>query len=189
MKKQSPPSVETVCFYGMVFQVLRRRVKYSRVEYSSRNPRIIIPPWVDLQKFLDDWGPRVRAGIRRVRREGKASRELPVWERSPEELEELVEMLTRWHLKCLGLEGKPPVVRFRKMKRRWGTCYSDGRIFLNKYISCLPRELVSFVVFHELTHLRIISHDRRFRKTMERRFPDYRSLQSRLKLYGIRLLR
>ncbi len=53
-------------------------------------------------------------------------------------------------------------LRIRKMKTRWGSCRSDGKITLNSLLIYLPVELIKHVILHELCHTKYMSHGPRF---------------------------
>ena len=52
--KKKVKIVETAEFEGIPFQVIRRRVKYSRVEFKTGGLRVIVPRGVDPLKVLED---------------------------------------------------------------------------------------------------------------------------------------
>jgi hypothetical protein len=69
-----------------------------------------------------------------------------------------------------------PLVRNRKMKRRWGTCYPDKKmIILNTCLIMYPRECIDYVVLHELCHFIHYYHNQKFYSLMDELMPDWRS--------------
>jgi len=69
----------------------------------------------------------------------------------------------------------------RAMKTLWGSCHIvRRRITYNTELAGVPRELVEYVVVHELTHLRVASHGPRFYRLMDERLPGWRLLRRRL---------
>jgi hypothetical protein len=74
------------------------------------------------------------------------------------------------------------------MKSKWGSCSSIGKISLNTWLQALPDDLVAYVVFHELAHLKVRNHGPAFKALIRAEFPDYRSLDKKLKLYGLKIL-
>ncbi|MCD6388981.1 MAG: M48 family metallopeptidase, partial [Desulfobulbaceae bacterium] len=46
-----------------------------------------------------------------------------------------------------------PEVRYRRMKKRWGSCSSGGTIMLNTELVKAPTHCIDYVIIHELCHL------------------------------------
>ncbi|MCD6308004.1 MAG: M48 family metallopeptidase, partial [Candidatus Latescibacteria bacterium] len=53
-------------------------------------------------------------------------------------------------------------VFIRKQKTRWGSCSARNNINLNMRLCALPRELMDYVLLHELLHTKIRNHGPRF---------------------------
>lgn len=58
-------------------------------------------------------------------------------------------------------------------RTRWGSCSADGSIRLNWRLVHFPRDIVDYVICHELAHLREMNHGPRFWRTVGELFPDY----------------
>ena len=67
-------------------------------------------------------------------------------------------------------------------KTRFGSCSSKGNISFSYRLMLYPRELVDYVIVHELAHLSEMNHSDRFYKIIESVLPDYRERVKRLKL-------
>ncbi|WDI34523.1 SprT family zinc-dependent metalloprotease [Entomospira nematocerorum] len=69
----------------------------------------------------------------------------------------------------------------RKMKRRWGTCYwSRGRIIINYRLVHGRKELLEYVIVHEMLHLIEHSHTNIFYTRMREFFPNWMELEADL---------
>jgi hypothetical protein len=53
-------------------------------------------------------------------------------------------------------------LKIRKMKSRWGSCTARKSINLNSWLIMLPEHLSDYVILHELMHIRIHDHSKRF---------------------------
>ena len=62
----------------------------------------------------------------------------------------------------------------KKMKTRWGSCnVAERRIWLSVYLAAEPREFISKVVLHELTHIRYPGHGADFKAFMNENWNKY----------------
>jgi predicted metal-dependent hydrolase len=57
---------------------------------------------------------------------------------------------------------------------------SAGRLTLTRDVLRLPRELVDYVVCHELLHLRIEAHNKAFHAMLSAHIPDWGEREPRL---------
>ncbi len=67
----------------------------------------------------------------------------------------------RMSLQCKG-------VRFRKMKRRWGSCSKEGVITFNTLLMKKEKDFIDEVIVHELAHLVHFNHSKEFHRLVER---------------------
>lgn len=75
----------------------------------------------------------------------------------------------------------PEKIAVRKMGRRWGTCYHrEGTVNLSLSLAEYPPVCLSYVLLHELLHLRYPDHGRAFHAALDRYMPDNRAVSAEL---------
>jgi predicted metal-dependent hydrolase len=74
----------------------------------------------------------------------------------------------------------------RKQKTIWGSCSAKNNISLNKNLIFLRDELIDYVIMHELAHIRVKNHSRKFWEELERILPNSKVLNRELRNIRIR---
>jgi len=64
-------------------------------------------------------------------------------------------------------------IEVRNQRTKWGSCSTSGTLGLNWRLMMAPRDIVDYVVIHELAHLREKNHTRRFWNIVREYEPDY----------------
>jgi len=65
--------------------------------------------------------------------------------------------------------------------KRWGYCNTKGQLVFNWQLIALPKELIEYVINHEITHLLEFNHSTNFHKRLASLIPDFRERQNMLK--------
>ena len=69
----------------------------------------------------------------------------------------------------------------QRMKTKWGSCSPDARhIRLNTELVKKPRDLVEYVVVHEMIHLLEATHSERFLSLLTKHYPTWREARAEL---------
>ena len=76
-------------------------------------------------------------------------------------------------------------ITVRNQKTRWGSCSEKGNLNFNYLLYFLPKELLDYVVVHELAHRRHMNHSGEFWAEVEKYFPEYTECRKKLKKIGI----
>jgi predicted metal-dependent hydrolase len=74
----------------------------------------------------------------------------------------------------------PPKVMISSAMARWGSCNSRREVRLAWRLVKAPRELIDYVICHELAHLRHMNHSPAFWAEVERQLPGHAALRKRL---------
>jgi predicted metal-dependent hydrolase len=99
-----------------------------------------------------------------------------------------------WH-RALLHDAVPPLVRkweprlgvtvsryfLQRMKTKWGSCnHRAGNIRLNAELVKKPKDLLEYVVVHEMAHLVEPTHSPRFIAILDRYYPSWRDARAEL---------
>jgi predicted metal-dependent hydrolase len=104
------------------------------------------------------------------------------------------EIIHGWH-KSLLHEVVPPLIKkwepklkvkvagyfLQRMKTKWGSCnHRVGHIRLNTELVKKPKDLLEYVIVHEMVHLLEPTHSDRFIAILEKHFPTWREARAEL---------
>lgn len=104
------------------------------------------------------------------------------------------EVMQEWHRTLLH-EAVPPLIRrweprlgakvagyfLQRMKTKWGGCNPRARtIRLNTELVKKPKDLLEYVVVHEMLHLVEPTHSERFVALLDRHYPTWREARAEL---------
>lgn len=76
---------------------------------------------------------------------------------------------------------RPSEIRFKKMRRRWGSCDSRGVVTLNTMMMQLCYEHIDYIIVHELAHMVHMNHSKAFHELVSLYLPDEKRLRRELK--------
>ena len=103
-------------------------------------------------------------------------------------------MIHNWHLKLLHA-AVPPLIKkwesrigvevqgyfLQRMKTKWGSCNAEQRtIRLNTELVKKPRDLLDYVVVHEMIHILAPTHSPRFFDLLSTHYPSWSEARTEL---------
>ena len=178
---------------GIPVEVTRRRARRIGIRVlQDGRIAVTVPNWGGTlgaaEAFLRskwDWVAKTRAKV--LANPAPVPASVPPSRGEVESLRALLADLTsRWAAK-LGEQGVTWTLR--AMKSLWGSCHVvRRRITYNTELAKVPREMVEYVVVHELTHLRTVRHGPKFYRLMDERLPGWKELRRRLNKREFRLV-
>jgi len=69
----------------------------------------------------------------------------------------------------------------QRMKTKWGSCSrSRGHIRLNTELAKKPKDLLEYIVVHEMLHLKVQTHTKRFIDLLDQHVPGWREARQEL---------
>ena len=73
----------------------------------------------------------------------------------------------------------------RNQKTRWGSCSAKNNISLNAKLTSLPKELMDYIILHELVHTRVKNHSKDFWNTLDKYVKNSKKIDKELKKYSL----
>lgn len=161
-----------------------RNVKYPRLEFKTGDLLLVLPKEHhesegELIEKHKDWINNKHAQIIAAMHNGR-KKQLNM-ERDEEVFKDYVREMAAMYLKELKLNAES--IRFRKMKSKWASCTIDGNITVNKLLRHLPNDLINYVIYHEVAHLKEKSHNHKFWNLVENKFKNVNAKEKNLLTY------
>lgn len=75
-------------------------------------------------------------------------------------------------------------ITIRNQRTRWGSCSGKGNLNFNCLLMLMPKEIIDYVIVHELCHRKEMNHSTTFWKEVEKVLPDYYECRKWLKENG-----
>jgi predicted metal-dependent hydrolase len=72
----------------------------------------------------------------------------------------------------------------RNQRTRWASCSSKGAMSFNWRLLLAPEPVLDYVVWHEVCHLKVMNHSRRFWALVARFCPDHSEHAAWLRRHG-----
>ncbi len=79
------------------------------------------------------------------------------------------------------MELHPSGTRYTQVKTYWGTCAPSGLLSFNLALAYTPKEAVTYVVVHELAHLKWRGHGKRFWDLVKQTYPKTNEMRKLLR--------
>ena len=158
---------------GIPVEVVRKRVRRISLRVDAEGV---------VHLNIPSWGATIAEGVAFLRSQwkwcvaarAKAMARRPAV-RTPPTKEELAALVT-----LLGELQAMWTARLAEPGVTWHLRRTKRRITYNSELARAPRELVEYVVVHELTHLQVHDHGPRFHALMNDRLPGWPTLRRRL---------
>jgi len=153
-----------------------RNIKYPRLEFRTGKLELILPlKYKNKEKLLEKHSKWIVEKNKLILRALKDSKDKKLEERNEKELRKIVLKYTK--------KREIRRIFFRKMKSKWASLSSNNNLTVNILLKYLPEELIRYVIFHELTHLKQKRHNEMFWSIISSKFKNYEIKEKDLFIY------
>lgn len=116
-------------------------------------------------------------------------------EQFPKRVTEALKKIAAEHIRDMAMKSAAKINRrinrisVRDTRSRWGSCSSTGNLSFSWRLVFAPREVMKYVVAHEVAHLRHMNHSQNFWDLTEYLCRDHEPAKEWLRLHGKHLYR
>ena len=167
------------------YSVSYRNVKYPRLEFRTGRLLLVLPfgrkpgPILDKHKR---WILKKMAFVEECLKHASDKKMVEIPEK---EFRERTFSLVKKGLKELG--GKLNHIYFRIMRTKWASLSSRRNLTINRLMRHLPENLIKYIIFHEIIHLKEKKHNDRFWDVVSKRFKNYKEIEKDLFVYWFKI--
>lgn len=131
----------------------------------------------DTKPFVSVDHKRIMLSVRPGSDQAKRAEVLHEWHKSL--LHEVVpQLISKWEPR---LKVRVAGYFLQRMKTKWGSCNAAaGHIRLNTELVKKPKDLLEYVVVHEMVHLLEPTHSERFLEVLHKHYPSWREARAEL---------
>lgn len=166
------------------YQIVFRKIRYARLEFKGSALFLILPRrYSEGEKLLAKHAKWIYNTASKIEELEKQSKNLlPNLQADEQEFrEKTVKIICEFAEELNVTVSK---ITFRKMKSRWGSCRTDGRISINTVLRLLPERFIRYILFHEVAHLIEQKHNKRFKQVIAGKFTDMNEIEKQLPAWG-----
>lgn len=163
----------------MEYTLIRARKRTLSLQVNARGELIARAPYL-MPKFLIDRFVDQKSGwVAKRLKELAKPRDPRVEHFSENELKKYIAQEIKVYREQMGVN--PTGLRFTHVNSYWGTCAPSGVLSFNLALRFTPASAVSYVVVHELAHLRWKGHGKRFWDMVTKYYPQTSEMRKLLR--------
>ncbi len=166
----------------MQYTLIRARKRTLSLQINATGELIVRAPLLLPKFFIDQFVRAKSAWIAKRLDDLQKPRRRRIRHFSETQLKQYVEREIKKYSDLMGL--KPADLRFTRVRSYWGTCAPSGILSFNLSLCFVPKEAVTYVVVHELAHLRYRGHGMRFWQLVNQTYPPAPAMRRLLRQHS-----
>jgi predicted metal-dependent hydrolase len=179
---------------GSILLVHSTRAKRTTINVKpNKDVKVAIPMQVSFEaalEFVNRNERWIRKALAKIQQQESHQKDLAELYSSIDKIKAEKTLISRLNVLAKKHRFAYSKVSIRNQKTRWGSCSHKNTISLNMKLVALPKDLIDYVILHELVHTRIHSHSWRFWAELDKYVGNGKGkvMASRLREYGGSLL-
>ena len=163
------------------YSVSRRRVRYPRLEFRTGKLVVVMPKGKSrAEEIINKHKAWIKQKKMAIGAALSQSKKRTLAKRNVLELREMALKMVKEHGKRGFSIGR---LFIRKMNSKWASHSRNRNLTLNSELRFLPKQLIEYVVFHEMVHSIERKHNERFWRLVERGFRNHQKMERELMAY------
>lgn len=82
---------------------------------------------------------------------------------------------------AVRLDARVQAITIRKMRRKWASCSTAGRLTFDESLLSKSRDVQDYVIVHELLHVSVPNHGKLWKSLMRAHLGDYERFEEELR--------
>lgn len=169
----------------MEYKIVRSDRRTLAIEITAEAELLVRAPRrvsvAEIEKFISDNSAWIDSHIEIARQHAALHPEPDEREREAyiAEAKEYLPKRVAYFAELMGVT--PEGITLTGARKRFGSCSGKNRICFSWRIMEYPKELVDYVIVHELAHIKHHNHSREFYNFIAKVMPDHKERRNRLK--------
>lgn len=163
----------------MQYTLIRAHKRSLSLQVAADGELIARAPMFMPKFFIDKFVKEKSGWIEKRLKEMAKPTEPKIEYLTESELKKFIEKEIKKYSQLMDLH--PTGLRFTHVHTYWGTCAPSGLLSFNLALCFTPKDCVSYVVVHELAHLRWKGHDKRFWDMVTKYYPENKETRAILR--------
>ena len=163
----------------MEYSVIRSNIKNIYIQIKEGKVIVKAPKRIS-EKYIEELVKKKEKWIlKKLEEENNKEEEKIITHEDLTQLKNIVSQSAQKYSKNIG--EYPKKITIKDMNYAWGSCTGKRNIAINMKLANKRKEIIEYVVLHEICHLKYMNHSKKFWAMVEKYMPDYKEAEKELK--------
>ncbi len=163
----------------MEYSVIRSNIKNIYIQIKEGKVIVKAPKRIS-EKYIEELVKKKEKWIlKKLEEENNKEEEKIITHEDLTQLKNIVSQSAQKYSKNIG--EYPKKITIKDMNYAWGSCTGKRNIAINMKLANKRKEIIEYVVLHEICHLKYMNHSKEFWELVEDNMKNYKELRKELK--------